>query len=648
MDRGFYAFPLLAIIIVSMSQVMVEGYSSPASNYSIYIYFDSRYPCNWFSLDTAQTLLKYIRGVAESYGLDVYLVNKEGLIKLLSGMPVNTILVSTHDLLPVEVWNGSESSLIIRWIRSGGIFIWTGDWEFYYYVLSNGSLVHVEGMENILFGRRVTVDADVVVEAAPNGSIYVPSLTSFRSLRPFRKSLLDGLYYEAYGAYSDGVDEYIDPGLVGVGDGYFIKVGGTPESQLGAMDRAVFIAEIILNRFLGLNRSLTSGLDYFNLYDTGIVYILPSKAANPYWESRYGDRVYFYIYENLSGYSQYIDSDFQTISRWYRYVIIVVPLVNSSLFRYNLGLLDALADEYGLRILYAIFPKWFYGDEWLYLYDGTEANMVVKSLMGYMCSLESTMAVAIWFGWPEKLQDIYLIREFYYQLDESLRKYYMVWIDAPYVPPLVQNGLPELVDELDIPVATELYSNLSIALYGYAFGRQILVTGYWNASDTDAWRRAIVRKISYMLVHQGEGLEPRRLAIWIYWDENDGHGELYRAYINGSLSNPLYTEPPRKVIMDKVVIYYLPNPYRPIYRYSMHFTWLSGDSASNIYIDINGARYATDWGGWILIEYTEKYLGVDGVWWNNYMLDRVVGSGIEIEIYTLNTGTGLKHLEHPI
>ena len=647
MDKDFHFFLLLALI-VTVSQVMADGYSSPTSNYSIYIYFDSRYPCNWFALDTAQTLLKYIRSVAELHGIDVHLVNKEGLIELLSGTPINTVLVSTHDSLPIEVWNGSESSLVIRWIRSGGIFVWTGDWEFYYYVLSNGSLVHVDGMENILFGRQVTVAADVVVEATSNGSIYIPSLTRFKSLRPFKKSLLNGLYYEAYGVYSDGVSEYIDPGLIRVGDGYFVKVGGTSESNLDAINRAVYIAEIILNRFIGLNKNLTRGLDYFNPYDTGIVYILPSKVASPYWESKYGDRIYFYIYENLSKYSQYIDSDFRTISGRYRFVIIVVPLFNSSLFRYNLGLLDRLADKFGLRIVYAIFPKWFYGDEWLYLYEGTEANRIVKSLMRYMCGLDSTMAAAIWFGWPEKLQDIYLIREFYYQLDRSLRQYYMVWIDGPYVPTLVQNGLPELVDELDIPVATELYTNLSIALYGCAFGRQIIVTGFWNAPDTDTWRRAIARKISYMLVHREEGFKPRRLAIWIYWDENDGHGELYRAYINGSLSNPLFTEPPRKVIMDRVIVYYLPNPYRPIYRYSIHFAWSSGDSASNIYIDINGTRYSTDWDGWILVGYAEKYLGVDGVWWNNYMLDRVVDSGIEIKVYTGNAGSELKYPEHPI
>jgi len=542
---------------------------------NVYIFLDDRYPNSWLPKYTSHGLAKYLIQVFNAYGVNVSLVDGDGLKSIVSRDPSGDILVMVQDVLPYSVWNGSPNSLIVRWIRDGGVLVWTGDWEFYYYGFSNGSSFHLEGMEAVPFGRAVT--SAVNVSVASVGDLtrkYIPGFRGFRSYRPFDRDLLYGLYYEAYGVGSYGGREYIDPGLIRLGRGYFVKIGGCFEGALGLLDRAIYIGEFILNRFAGLNVSLFAGREYFDSCGQSIVYILPPKASSDYWMKRYGDRIYFYAYENLSEYRDYIDEDFRLISFYYSNVIIVMPLIENELVYHNIMVLDSLADKYGLGIIYSIFPKWFYGEEWLYLVSGSEANYALRHIMDFMVMQSSTRGVAIWFGWPNMMDKIDLIRDFYLHLDPELRKYYIVWIDEPMVSGLVEAGLPNLLDSLGIPAITELYSNLPIALYGYSFSRQMIVTGVWGMENTMSWRNRVVRKLSYMFIDPNKSYIPRKVGIWIFWDVDDGSNELYRAYINGALANPLNNE--TNLVRYKFIdIIYVNTPSGGLHKYvsKVSFAW---------------------------------------------------------------------------
>jgi hypothetical protein len=203
----------------------------------------------------------------------------------------------------------------VRWLWNGAKIVWSGEWEFYYIAHINGTLTHMEGIEHVPFGRPVTVAVEANVSASQLGTRYIPSLDKILSLRPFSEQLLQGFDYEVYGYAYIGSDRIIDPGMVRVVRGYFVKVGGTGGSELDSLDRSLLITELLLNRFYGYVLDLTNGLEHFHPYDSGIVYILPHGVATPYWKSLYGDRIYFYVHSNLTQYKEYILSDLDIIAK---------------------------------------------------------------------------------------------------------------------------------------------------------------------------------------------------------------------------------------------------------------------------------------------------------------------------------------------
>ena len=84
-----------------------------------------------------------------------------------------------------------------------------------------------------------------------------------------------------------------------------------------------------------------------------IAYILPSGSCVPLWREKYGDRIYFYAYANLSEFRKFIESDFRAISLVYNTVIIVIPADDTELYFSNLKLIDAIAIEAGLKVMWA-------------------------------------------------------------------------------------------------------------------------------------------------------------------------------------------------------------------------------------------------------------------------------------------------------
>ncbi len=478
----------------------------------VLIYFDPRYGSNW--IRSPEEYKEYLSSIFDEYNVNYEVVDADSLAKILSAGE-KVILIPTSDVLPDTVWDGTGDSLIVRWLRKGGTIVWTGDWEFYY-IGHKGWIERKAGIEEVPFGRRVTSDRAVQVRVTEAGRKYIPSLRGFESMRPFiAREMLIEAYGESGGAF--------DPAAMRVGDGTFIKVASSTDS-LGFL----YVAELVLNKFYGLGVKLS---EEPRVTFCGIVYILPSKASSPKWQREYGDRIYFYVKENLSKYIKLIDEDLKIISSaGYNFVILLIPLDNDPQFLRNLELMDELARERGLGIFYAILPKEKYGREWDYLSKGSRVNSALLKFMNFLSDLKSTQGIAVWYGWKDRRFDPGEIREFYLSLPERIKRIYWVWLDEAYVVEAVRAGLP-----YDTPVVTELYDPLRLALYIRAFEKQIVVTGIWDAESSSSWSERMREKL-------GLGASGRIVGVWIFDDTNDGSGEKYRAYINGKLSSPMKLE----------------------------------------------------------------------------------------------------------
>lgn len=250
-----------------------------------------------------------------------------------------------------------------------------------------------------------------------------------------------------------------------------------------------------------------------------IAYILPSQACTPAWRDRYGDRIYFYAYANLSEYRNVIENDFRTISLVYNTVIIVIPADDTRQYFSNLELLDELARRVGLNVMWALLPKWKYGAEQDYLKPGTRMNELVLRVMERLASLNSTWKIAVWYGWSDR-RDPDDVMNFYNSLPDKLKRLYAVWLDQPYAE--VARGLARY--NPPFLVVTELYSEDAVNTYSGLLKHQLIVTGYYGAKSPEEWLKGIARKLQLV-----KGVN-RYLGIWIFYDINDGHGEEYAAY----------------------------------------------------------------------------------------------------------------------
>jgi len=269
--------------------------------------------------------------------------------------------------------------------------------------------------------------------------------------------------------------------------------------------------------------------------DVGIMYILPSKASSDYWAKTYGDRIFFYAYANLTEYVELIRNDWKIIADNYSYVGIMIPGEDTPLFYQNLAILNSIANETRLQILWVILPKWKYGREAEYLIYGTKMNELVIKLMNYLANLSSTKQIAVWYGWEDHVYPKE-IETFYKRLPDNLKSLYAVWVDQPFIKQMVEKEAGKILNSLNLTVITEFYDDETLRKYGCTFRKQVIVTGYYAASDVDQWLEAVRKRL---LKLHCPAQPKQKLLVWIFWDVNDGQGELFRAYINGKLSNPL-------------------------------------------------------------------------------------------------------------
>ncbi len=281
------------------------------------------------------------------------------------------------------------------------------------------------------------------------------------------------------------------------------------------MARSRYLALAVVLLLLVVQRGcLCLGNDYSV---RGVVYILPSWYCSSYWRDTYGDRIYFYVYGNVSECIDGIEYDFNMISQAYNLVVIVIPADDTNLYFYNLASMDSIAGKYGVKLTWALFPKSKYGREDTYLDPGTPMHNLVVNVMEYLVSLNNTYHVAVWYGWTYRLNASSDLWVFYNSLPDSVRPYYAVWIDQPFLDCIYDINI-------SVPVYTEIYNPSLIPVYTGVIDQQILVTGYQTHNMTE-WLDCVHNYI--------ESSNTDNIVIWIYYDVGDGHGEYYYAYKPG-------------------------------------------------------------------------------------------------------------------
>ncbi len=257
-----------------------------------------------------------------------------------------------------------------------------------------------------------------------------------------------------------------------------------------------------------------------------IVYILPYEKCSNYWASVYGDRIYYYVYGNVTEDRTAIEKDFEVIRKVYDTVIIVIPADDTKLYFQNMKAMDEMASEKNLRVIYAIFPKEKYGEEDSYIENGSKMHALLLRDMEFLSALNATYKIAVWYGWTYRC-DAKDIFNFYNTLPSSLKSMYAVWLDEEYADK-IRNvylyGVPH-----DILFITEAYDKEEIARYSCLYYNQMLVTGYEGASSWREWKENIEDMLSVC--------KCSKIGIWIFYDIGDGAGEEYAAFIDGKLAN---------------------------------------------------------------------------------------------------------------
>ena len=294
--------------------------------------------------------------------------------------------------------------------------------------------------------------------------------------------------------------------------------------------RLNIVIQQLRNEIAELNKSLLDIKKSLNKLKgglRGIVYILPYNVCSSYWHDRYGDRIFFYVYENVSKYANFIEWDFGNICKYYNTVIILIPADNTSLYFYNLKYMSLISARYNLSIIWAIFPKRKFGNERDYLRNGTMLNKVIINIMDYLSTLNNTLKVAIWYGWLDE-KNVSEILSFYDSLRPNLKKIYALWLDQPFVALLKK--LPK--HNLSFLVITELYDEKMIRKYSGIVPNQMIITGYSDAVSKEQWIMGICKKILL-------AKDVNDFGIWIYYDINDGSGERYAVFFKkDGLANP--------------------------------------------------------------------------------------------------------------
>ena len=258
-----------------------------------------------------------------------------------------------------------------------------------------------------------------------------------------------------------------------------------------------------------------------------------------------------------------IDSSFAAVQSLGQYqgVIVILPLGDTSTYWNNIRVLYNSANNHGVQLQLAVFPKWKFGGEYCYLYNrnapaacpvvsGTTTAVAYKkmwSLMNFAQKLSGQCTagtynrpVAVWYGWGDFAPGYTALKSFWQSLPQkvyangcNLQAAYITWLDTPYSATAeVQQLQKYVVSQLKRPywVNTELYSTTQIqANYSTYAPYQTIITGYWGASDVASWAKG-------MCANWNTAAQPVRFASWTFYDMDLTSSESYRAYINGGMA----------------------------------------------------------------------------------------------------------------
>ena len=254
-----------------------------------------------------------------------------------------------------------------------------------------------------------------------------------------------------------------------------------------------------------------------------------------------------------------IDASFDAIHDLGKYhgVMLLMPLGDTPVFWNNLALMYEAISSRGLEFQAVVFPKQEYGPEWCYLYsDNAPSNCsrvagtttatayqkliklmdYVENLGGACNSGQSNRPVAVWYGWAT-LPGYDRLSAFWNSLPTrgcNLRASYITWLDTRYskVPEVAQLQ-KHVIETLHQPywVNTELYSEAQIQTNAIRYQPyQTVITGWFGASNTDAWSDGMCGKWKV-------ASKPVRLGVWNFGDRDVAPVEQYRAFINGAMAD---------------------------------------------------------------------------------------------------------------
>ena len=119
---------------------------------------------------------------------------------------------------------------------------------------------------------------------------------------------------------------------------------------------------------------------------------------------------------------------------------------------------------------------------------------LVINLMIYLANLSSTKQVAVWYGWEDRVYPKE-IETFCKRLPGNLKKLYAVWVDQPFIKQMVEKEAGKMLNRLNLTVITEFYDDETLRKYGCTFKNQVIVTGYYAASEVAQWLEAMRERL---------------------------------------------------------------------------------------------------------------------------------------------------------
>ena len=282
--RFFLSLLLFVLVIEPLVVTTCSGYPevyqiSSSSNPTIHVYYDPAYPSSWISKEDSLFLIRYLGTILKEVGVSVVVVDADHLTKTLTEDNVK-ILIMAQDIAPSSIWTGGSDSLLIKWVREGGILVWTGDVELWYIGYQNGSKQEVGDLTHLLYGSNIIgfVNAqDCKVEIEGTSTISDITLPTY-SARPV---IIGNNVLEVFGSCLVGGVKYYDPALVRAGRGLVLRVFMTG-GETDVVVRAATIVKIVAEKFLGISIDfqklrkvsfprIVIG-EYHNWYSTGPVW----------------------------------------------------------------------------------------------------------------------------------------------------------------------------------------------------------------------------------------------------------------------------------------------------------------------------------------------------------------------------------------